>query len=419
MITQNDMAEKLNKEISARRGQLKKTMKRKKEMLRAELEPRSREWFDEVDENGDEVLDCDEFVELASKHGVQLTREAADSIMQTILDPDGTRNLLSDDKVVEFEEFFEWYLENGVVHGKAKNLKALFAAAQEEHKEERAAMEERRAEEMEEDARTAFDEICKDGKLTKRTIVNLAEKMNFTLTSEEAKLALREMNEGKKGGDGGFDEFKKWFAKNVPRGRRSVLGGGFTKYFATLQKKLRQTKDYDTDSDDDESIQKKLAKEAKTLFRVFAERSGKDEGKMNKGSMQKLYRTLGYETKSRTIKEAMADMSGEKGTTIEKADFVDWWKENARKLPDQLEARQAGSDSDDEDILFSGGGNESDDSEGKKSAASASRIKYKYRKINKARLGGSSPSRSMLPSPPPSPTGDTPVAWVVQMPCRS
>lgn len=52
---ENDMAEKLTAEISSRRQQINQTLARKEQMLREELEPIARQWFDEVDSNGDEV----------------------------------------------------------------------------------------------------------------------------------------------------------------------------------------------------------------------------------------------------------------------------------------------------------------------------------------------------------------------------
>ena len=152
---ENDMAEKLTAEISSRRQQINQTLARKEQMLREELEPIARQWFDEVDSNGDEVrspatrlsmpnlcaakrmrretflhkyyvdyvgfvdqvLDREEFVELAEKLGVKLARSdtrAIDKIMTDILDPDGRKNLQPDDMLVDFDEFFDWYTNDNV-----------------------------------------------------------------------------------------------------------------------------------------------------------------------------------------------------------------------------------------------------------------------------------------------------------------
>eukprot|EP01048_Picozoa_sp_COSAG05_P014829 COSAG05_NODE_1715_length_4227_cov_2.194525_4_plen_203_part_00 len=138
------------------------------------------------------------------------------------------------------------YIANGASsHGsKADGIRRLFNAAQEEHKAERERMEQRKQEEMEEDARDAFHDICRDGKLTKRTIMDLGKKLHLRLSSEEARDALKKMDQLKhqdgKSDEDNFEIFKKWWRDQIPSGRRAVLGGGFVKYFADLRRKLNQ-----------------------------------------------------------------------------------------------------------------------------------------------------------------------------------
>eukprot|EP01048_Picozoa_sp_COSAG05_P014830 COSAG05_NODE_1715_length_4227_cov_2.194525_5_plen_69_part_00 len=55
-----------------------------------------------------QVLDREEFIELAAKLGVQLSTTAIDEVMTGILDPDGRKNLQPDDMLVDFDEFFDW-----------------------------------------------------------------------------------------------------------------------------------------------------------------------------------------------------------------------------------------------------------------------------------------------------------------------
>ena len=65
----------------------------------------------------DQVLDREEFVELAEKLGVKLSRSdtrAIDKIMTDILDPSGQKNLQPDDMIVDFDEFFDWYTNDHV-----------------------------------------------------------------------------------------------------------------------------------------------------------------------------------------------------------------------------------------------------------------------------------------------------------------
>ena len=133
----------------------------------------------------------------------------------------------------------------GLSTGKALDgIRRIFNAAQEEFKDERERMEARKEEEMELDAKEAFDEICRDGKLTKRAIMDLGKKLDLRLSAEDARDALKKMAELKK--DSGksdeddFEIFKKWWRDQIDGGRRAVLGGGFVKYFADLRRKLSQ-----------------------------------------------------------------------------------------------------------------------------------------------------------------------------------
>ena len=63
----------------------------------------------------------------------------------------------------------------------------------------------------------------------------------------------------------------------------------------------------DASSDEDEdTANKKLAKEAKTLFKVYAN----SDGVLTKEGLKRLFHGLGYQTKAHTLKQKHKEMSG-------------------------------------------------------------------------------------------------------------
>jgi hypothetical protein len=79
-----------------------------------ELEAEARGHFADVDHDGHECLNGEQVGQLMKLLGTDLDSStfAATTAMTEMLNPDGTKTLHAHDMLVDFDEFFQWYMQN-------------------------------------------------------------------------------------------------------------------------------------------------------------------------------------------------------------------------------------------------------------------------------------------------------------------
>ena len=373
------LAETLRNELASRRKKQAEKDAREEKRLRQELEPEVRRLFRDVDIDGNEVLDHEEVLELAENLGIShVSKLAVDDVMQEILDPKGEKELDPDEMLVDFDEFFDWYVKQHQQSGDGfEGLKRKFDFAKGRRDKEK--QHEQSQRELD-DAQEAFEVVCESRARSRKALKDLTAKLRLNLSTEVTKDVLYEMD----GRTTDFRDFEKWWRSNAGGGgARAVTDGKLREYFVELRQKMKKNNQLRGDSDEDGALHKKtMYREARTLFKEYVDTTRHDS--MKRAILEKLLRDLGLDPSDRKLDDAMEDMTEDPKGRPTESQFVDWWVDSAEELHKVFRARDRGSDSEiDEDHGLFGS---DDDARSARSGGSArKRIQSKYQR----KFGGS------------------------------
>jgi membrane associated rhomboid family serine protease/Ca2+-binding EF-hand superfamily protein len=389
------VVEKLRSDLMERKKRAQEEAARARKELRDQLYPEAYRLFRMVDDDGNEVLDSDEVLRLGDLLGIQMDSKAIDTVMREILDPDGTKVLDADDMLVDFEEFFEWYIKQheGAMGG-WDGLKRAFDSAKGKRDIARSRTDETRQVRELDDAQEAYDHVCENPGLSRKALKDLIDRLSLTLSRDVQRDVLKEMERNDKQ-DIDFVDFEKWWKKNTGGGGARAVdsgskgGGKLREYFADLRQKLKENNRLLDDDDEGGGAvkEKSLKREARTLFNEFVDRK---DGKMTKRLFEGMMLELGYEFSGSSGADKLGDLMMEMTTSddgkVTGDEFEDWWLDNCETFHKDLKkymTRRADSDFDDDEGLFG-----SDDDDNLTAGSRKKRILSKYQRK------GARPSRT-------------------------